>query len=145
MKESGFKMTLYAIAKAMERNPDFARACVREGHEIAAHGLRWLEFWDYDIQQDKKYIKDTFSELERVTGERPVGFYFGRGTPQTHVLVPEVCREQGWELKYSSEVCTCFKLTIIFEYFNGFFPSVMHLADFFRHTMTMYHIGQLPL
>ena len=106
MQEFGFQMTLYAIAKAMERNPDFAKACVREGHEIAAHGLRWLEFWDYSIEEDKKYIKDTFSELERVTGERPVGFYFGRGTPQTHVLVPEVCKEQGWELKYSSEVST---------------------------------------
>lgn len=104
MKEFGFKMTIYAIAKAMERNPDFAKACIREGYEIAAHGLRWLEFWDYDVEQDKQYIKDTFSELERVTGERPVGFYFGRGTPQTHVLVPEVCQEQGWELKYSSEV-----------------------------------------
>ena len=38
MKEFGWNMTIWAIAKAMERNPDFARACVREGHEIGAHG-----------------------------------------------------------------------------------------------------------
>lgn len=38
MKEKGWNMTIYAISKAMERNPSFAKACVREGHEIAAHG-----------------------------------------------------------------------------------------------------------
>jgi peptidoglycan/xylan/chitin deacetylase (PgdA/CDA1 family) len=43
MKEFGWKMTIYAIAKAMERNQGFAKACVREGHEIAAHGMfDWL-------------------------------------------------------------------------------------------------------
>lgn len=87
----------------MERNPSFAQACVRDGHEIAAHGLRWLEFWDHNVEEDKRYIKDTFSALEKATGQRPVGFYFGRGTPNTHVLVPEVCREQGWDLQYCSE------------------------------------------
>jgi peptidoglycan/xylan/chitin deacetylase (PgdA/CDA1 family) len=38
MKEFGWNMTLWAIAKAMERNLEFAKACVREGHEIGAHG-----------------------------------------------------------------------------------------------------------
>lgn len=38
MKEKGWTMTIYAISKAMERNPKFAKACIREGHEIAAHG-----------------------------------------------------------------------------------------------------------
>jgi peptidoglycan/xylan/chitin deacetylase (PgdA/CDA1 family) len=37
-KEFGWQITIYAIAQAMERNPKFAKACVREGHEIAAHG-----------------------------------------------------------------------------------------------------------
>jgi peptidoglycan/xylan/chitin deacetylase (PgdA/CDA1 family) len=38
MKEFGWNMTIYAIAKAMERNPSFSKACIKEGHEIAAHG-----------------------------------------------------------------------------------------------------------
>ncbi|MBE7181566.1 MAG: polysaccharide deacetylase family protein [Terriglobus roseus] len=38
MKEFGWQMTIWAVAKAMERNPPFAKACVREGHEIGAHG-----------------------------------------------------------------------------------------------------------
>ena len=38
MKEFGWQMTIWAIAKAMERNQPFAKACIREGHEIGAHG-----------------------------------------------------------------------------------------------------------
>lgn len=37
-KEFGWQITIYAIAKAMERNPPFAKYCVENGHEIAAHG-----------------------------------------------------------------------------------------------------------
>ena len=56
MEEFGWKMTLWAIAKAMERNPAFAKACVREGHEIGAHGekLKYMHdkedcFCDWDL------------------------------------------------------------------------------------------------
>jgi hypothetical protein len=34
----------------------------------------------------------------------PVGAYFGRGTPQTHMLFPEVWKELGAEFLWSSEV-----------------------------------------
>ena len=66
-------------------------------------GLRWLEFWDYTLEEDKKYIKDSWDALYKATGEIPVGFYFGRGTPNTHVLVPMVLKEMGQKLLYSSE------------------------------------------
>lgn len=33
----------------------------------------------------------------------PVGFYFGRGTPNTHYLAPIVLKEMGLPLLYSSE------------------------------------------
>lgn len=87
-----------------EKNPTFARACVRDGHEIAAHGLRWLDFWDLGLEEDKKYIKDTCNKLKETTGEFPVGVYFGRGTPNTHALLPIVFQEMGKPLLYSSEV-----------------------------------------
>lgn len=38
MREFGWHMTVWAVARAMERNPPFAKALVREGHEIGAHG-----------------------------------------------------------------------------------------------------------
>jgi peptidoglycan/xylan/chitin deacetylase (PgdA/CDA1 family) len=68
MKEFGWNMTLWAIAVAMERNPSFAKACVRDGHEIGAHGYRWLDIWDYSLEEDKAYIKKTCQALEAATG-----------------------------------------------------------------------------
>lgn len=68
MKEFGWNMTLWAIAVAMERNPSFSKACVREGHEIGAHGYRWLDIWDYPLEEDKAYIKKTCQALEAATG-----------------------------------------------------------------------------
>ncbi|KAF3032079.1 hypothetical protein E8E12_001820 [Didymella heteroderae] len=104
MKEFGWNMTLWAIAVAMERNPTFAQACVRDGHEIGAHGYRWLDIWDYSLEDDKAYIKKTCTALEAATGEFPVGAYFGRGTPNTASLLPIMWKEMGHKMLYTSEV-----------------------------------------
>lgn len=32
----GLKFTLYAVARAVERQPEVARRCVEEGHEVAS-------------------------------------------------------------------------------------------------------------
>jgi peptidoglycan/xylan/chitin deacetylase (PgdA/CDA1 family) len=104
MKEFGWNMTLWAIAVAMERNPTFAKACVREGHEIGAHGYRWLDLWDFSFEEDKAYIKKTCQALEAATGEFPVGAYFGRGTPNTANLLPIMWKEMGHKMLYTSEV-----------------------------------------
>lgn len=69
MKEFGWNMTLWAIAVAMERNPTFAKACVRDGHEIGAHGYRWLDMWNYSFEEDKAYIKKSCQALEAATGK----------------------------------------------------------------------------
>ncbi|KAK8015529.1 hypothetical protein PG991_008417 [Apiospora marii] len=102
-KEFGWNFTTYAVAVALQKNPKFAKALVREGHEIAAHGLRWKDTWDYTLEEDKEYIKKAILLLKEVSGEMPVGAYFGRGTPQTHMLFPEVWKSVGAEFLWSSE------------------------------------------
>ena len=126
-KGYGWQITIYAVARAMELNPSFGEYCVKQaGHEIANHGLRyptygfnvfqlqslnyirWLEFSHYSLDKDKQYIKDSCNKLQQVTGEFPVGVYFGRGTVNTHGLLPQVYagmhKTQGTpKLLYSSE------------------------------------------
>lgn len=102
-KEFGWNWTTYAVAQAMEKNPTFAKACVRDGHEIAAHGWRWLELWDMTLEEDEENIIKACRSLEKSTGEFPVGFYFGRGTPNTKALASEVYKKMGQKLLYSSE------------------------------------------
>ena len=89
---------------ALQKNPKFAKALVREGHEIAAHGYRWLDIWEYTPEQEREYINKTLKVLKEVSGEMPVGAYFGRGTPQTHAKFPEIWEELGEEFLWSSEV-----------------------------------------
>ncbi|KAK8204330.1 hypothetical protein M8818_005175 [Zalaria obscura] len=103
MAEFGWPMTIFAVAKAMERNPEFARACVRDGHEIATHGLRWLDIAEMGLEEEKAYIKESCYALQAATGEMPAGVYFGRGTPQTHAVLPSVFKEMGTPLLWSSE------------------------------------------
>lgn len=104
-----YQITIYAVARAMELNPSFGHYCVQKaGHEIANHGLRWLEFWDLNLEEDVKYVKESCRKLEEVTGEFPVGVYFGRGTPNTHGALPQIYKEMSKEkgspkLLYSSE------------------------------------------
>ncbi|CAG8246540.1 unnamed protein product [Penicillium nalgiovense] len=102
-KEFGWNFTTYAVAVALKKNPTFAKALVRDGHEIATHGLRWKDFWDFNLEEDKEYVKQSLLMLKEVTGEMPVGAYFGRGTPQTHHLFPEIWKELGAEFLWSSE------------------------------------------
>lgn len=107
-KEFGWCITIYAVAKAMEKNPEFGKYCHQTGHEIANHGLRWLDIWDKSLEEDKKYLKDSCNLLQKVTGEFPVGVYLGRGTPNTHgalaLWYKEMHAEQGTpKLLYSSE------------------------------------------
>lgn len=92
-KEFGWNYTTYAVAQAMEKNPSFAKACVREGHEIAAHGYRWLDLWDMTLDEDRENIRKALVSLKESTGEWPVGMYFGRGTPNTKGLFPEIWEE----------------------------------------------------
>lgn len=55
-EEFGWRITIYAVARAMQLNPAFGRWCREKGHEIANHGLRWLDFWDLDLEKDKQYV-----------------------------------------------------------------------------------------
>ena len=108
-KEFGWKITIYAVARAMQLNPRFGQYCVKEaGHEIANHGLRWLDFWDLELDESKKYVRDSCNLLREVTGEFPVGVYFGRSSPNTPGQLAEIFKEmhddQGTpKLLYSSE------------------------------------------
>lgn len=108
-EEFGWKITIYAVVRAMQLNPEFGKYCVEKaGHEIANHGLRWLDFGDFGHEEDRQYVKDSQKLLHEGTGEFPVGVYFGRSTVNTPGMLPELFGEMSREwgtpkLLYSSE------------------------------------------
>lgn len=103
-KEFGWPMTLYAVATAFEKNPQFAKACVKEGHEIGNHGLRWLNWGALSDEEQIEMIKKAILLLEEVSGEAPVGAYIGRGNVRTPELVKIAHNQLGKPLLWESDV-----------------------------------------
>ncbi|KQR98840.1 allantoinase [Williamsia sp. Leaf354] len=83
----GLPLTVFAVAQAMARNPEVAAAFVERGHEIAAHGLRWLNYQQTPPEVERAHMAEAVDLLTEITGEAPVGWYTGRDSPNTRSLV----------------------------------------------------------
>lgn len=82
-------VTVYAVAMALERNPEAAAAMVEAGWEIASHGYRWIDYQYVSEETEREHIQKAIAIQTRVTGSRPLGFYQGRMSPNTRRLVVE--------------------------------------------------------
>jgi len=82
-------VTVYAVAMAMERNPDAIAAMIDAGWEIASHGYRWIDYQYVSEETEREHIRTAIEIHTRVTGNRPLGFYQGRVSPNTRRLVVE--------------------------------------------------------
>lgn len=82
-------LTIFAVAMAAERHPDVIRAMVAAGHEIASHGYRWINYQYVGEDTEREHIEKAVRILSDITGERPLGWYTGRTSPNTRRLVAE--------------------------------------------------------
>lgn len=87
--ERDIPVTVFAVAMALQRNPKAARAMIEAGHEIASHGLRWIDYQFVDEDTEREHIAESVRVLEKLTGQRPAGWYTGRDSPNTRRLVME--------------------------------------------------------
>ncbi|MEZ5836121.1 MAG: allantoinase PuuE [Geminicoccaceae bacterium] len=89
LEKKGVPMTCYAVAMAAARNPDVIRAMVDAGHEIASHGLRWIDYQYVGEETERRHVAEAVEILTGVAGTRPLGWYTGRVSPNTRRLVSE--------------------------------------------------------
>lgn len=85
----GLPLTIFGVAMALERNPEATAAFVELGHEIAAHGWRWLHYQNMDEETERAHLQKAVETIERLTGEPPLGWYTGRDSPNTRRLVAD--------------------------------------------------------
>lgn len=88
-REREMPVTVFAVAMALERNPDVVAAMQAADWEIASHGYRWVDYQDVDEATEKEHLHKAIKIHTQVTGERPVGWYLGRCSPHTHRLIAE--------------------------------------------------------
>jgi putative urate catabolism protein len=87
--ERGVPVTVFGVAMALQRNPAAVAAMQASGWEIASHGYRWVDYQDVDAQTERQHLDQAIDIHAEVTGSRPLGWYLGRCSPQTHRLVAE--------------------------------------------------------
>ncbi|RMY77564.1 hypothetical protein D0863_01201 [Hortaea werneckii] len=99
----GMHFTVYAVAQAVEQVPEVAKRCVEMGHDVASHAYRWVDYHDFPIEKERDYIRQAINSLKNLTGYAPKGWYYGRGSPHSRTLVPQVYEEMGEDLVWASD------------------------------------------
>ena len=85
----GLHLTVFGVATALERCPDVAAALRELGHEMACHGLKWIHYQNVDEATERAHMAQAMAIMERLGGERPLGWYTGRDSPNTRRLVAD--------------------------------------------------------
>lgn len=92
------KPTVYGVSTALARAPEQLAAMQEADWEIASHGLKWIEYKDAKLANERADMKKAIALHTQVTGERPTGWYTGRCSINT---VDMIAREGGF--KYCSD------------------------------------------
>ena len=82
-------LTLFAVAMAMQRHPAVIERALSDGHEIASHGWRWINYHGMAEDEERAQLQKAIDVHTSVCGERPLGWYTGRTSQNTRRIVAE--------------------------------------------------------
>jgi allantoinase len=82
-------LTVFGVSMALQRHPELVQALQAAGHEIACHGWRWIACQNMDEATERVHMARGMEILTQLTGERPLGWYTGRDSPNTRRLVAD--------------------------------------------------------
>jgi putative urate catabolism protein len=87
--ERAMPVTVYGVATALMRSPDQVAGMREAGWEIASHGLKWIQHGHMPEGEERRHLNEAIRVHTEATGERPFGWYAGRGSVNTLKLVME--------------------------------------------------------
>ena len=88
-EKRGLPLTVFGVGMALQRHPELTAAFKALGHEIACHGWRWIHYQNTPEEVEREHMKIGMELIERLTGERALGWYTGRDSPNTRRLVAD--------------------------------------------------------
>ncbi|MBV5297064.1 MAG: allantoinase PuuE [Rhodoferax sp.] len=87
--QRGLPLTVFGVGMALQRHPELVQACQQSGHEIACHGWRWIHYQNLDEATEREHMARGMEILTQLMGQRPLGWYTGRDSPNTRRLVAD--------------------------------------------------------
>ncbi|KAJ3245332.1 hypothetical protein HDU78_009577 [Chytriomyces hyalinus] len=102
-EKRGWKFTCYAVGRAVELNPEPVKAMFEQGHEIASHNYRWIDYAALSEEQEREHIHLGINAIKDVIGKPPVGWYTGRISPRSRQIAIEEFKKLGLPLLYDSD------------------------------------------
>ena len=88
-QEKKIPITIFGVGMALEKNPEVCKAIKEANYEVASHGWRWIDYQNVKKLVEKKHMKLAIKTHQEIFGERPLGWYTGRCSPNTRDLVLE--------------------------------------------------------
>ena len=85
----GLPLTVFGVATALQKHDDVTAAFKELGYDIACHGLKWIHYQNIDEAIERAHMAEAMDILHKLTGERPLGWYTGRDSPNTRRLVAD--------------------------------------------------------
>ena len=88
-EDRGLPLTVFGVASALKRCPDVTQAFIELDHEIACHGLKWIHYQNLPDEVEREHMREAMAIMQELMGQRPLGWYTGRDSPNTHRLVAD--------------------------------------------------------
>jgi len=88
-QKKNIPITIFGVGMALERNQDVCNAIKKAGYEVASHGWRWIDYQKFSKPKEKEHMNLAIKSIKKIFGERPLGWYTGRSSPNTLDLVME--------------------------------------------------------
>ncbi|MBU1359561.1 MAG: allantoinase PuuE [Gammaproteobacteria bacterium] len=84
----GLPMTIFGVGMALQRYPELLDTFMKNGYEIANHGLRWIHYQNLPEATERRHLGLATHVLRDMTGGQwPLGWYTGRDSPNTRRLL----------------------------------------------------------
>jgi putative urate catabolism protein len=82
-------VTVYGVTTALARNLEAVAAMKEAGWEIASHGLKWIDYRNHSYEAEKADFETAIRLHTEIVGERPLGWYTGRTSENSRLIVME--------------------------------------------------------